>query len=418
MPYRKLVFWIHMAAGLGVGGLIFSMSVTGILLAFEPQILDWTERDLRQVDIPSPRPTWVGLDAMLADTRGKFPGTTPTEVRLWSNPTASIAVNLGKEKGFAYVNPYNGKILGRDSQVRIFLKMVEEWHRWLGSRKIWKPINDAASLVFLFMVLSGLYLWWPRRWTRKGLRAAAVPSLRLKGRARDWNWHNSVGFWMAPLLLVMVLTGTLIGYRWAGDLLFVLTGNAPPPRPPEEKKTTGRNSRQKRSKAPEQRIVARDVDLPVASLDTLLLRVEGKLPVWTAITLRFPQMPGAPINAYIQEPGIWRRFARSQLTLDASTAEILRWEPYSGQNMGRRLRAWVIPLHTGRAGGLAGQFVAMLGAAAAVLLVWTGATMALGRHLNSGRIREKGNQDSVKPPPARPKGTPAPSVHSRERFHA
>ena len=40
----------------------------------------------------------------------------------------------------------------------------------------------------------------------------------LTGRARDWNWHNTVGFWCAPVLIILTLTALPISFRWAAEL--------------------------------------------------------------------------------------------------------------------------------------------------------------------------------------------------------
>lgn len=298
-------------------------------------------------------------------------------------------------------------MLGRDSGIRKALRNVEDWHRWLGSREVGRPITGAAGLCFFFLLVSGTCLWWPRRLTRAAFRSSALPNLKLRGRARDWNWHNSIGLWAAPLLLVTTLTGTVLSYRWAGDLLFVLTGNEPPPRPPEYGKRAGGMGPGKGKQA-----VLR------ASLDSLWAKAESRVPAWSSISLRFPQKPGGPFIASITEPGFFRRHARSQLTLDAATAGIVKWEPYLEQNPGRRLRSWVVPLHTGRAGGPAGQFLAFLAAGAAALLVWTGASMGLRRLFNA---RKKPESPFRQPIPSTVGGAMVPaalSVHSRERFRA
>jgi uncharacterized iron-regulated membrane protein len=38
---------------------------------------------------------------------------------------------------------------------------------------------------------------------------------RLRGRARDFNWHNVIGIWCARVLLVVILTGLVMSYQWA-----------------------------------------------------------------------------------------------------------------------------------------------------------------------------------------------------------
>jgi uncharacterized iron-regulated membrane protein len=47
MSLRTLVFWLHLLVGVIAGAVILFMSVTGVILAFEPQITEWLERDRR-----------------------------------------------------------------------------------------------------------------------------------------------------------------------------------------------------------------------------------------------------------------------------------------------------------------------------------------------------------------------------------
>src|SRR5258705_13553981 len=51
-----VVFWPHLLVGVTTGTVIAFMSVTGVLLAFEPQITEWLERDRRIVAPPPGAP--------------------------------------------------------------------------------------------------------------------------------------------------------------------------------------------------------------------------------------------------------------------------------------------------------------------------------------------------------------------------
>lgn len=64
-------------------------------------------------------------------------------------------------------------------------------------------------------------------------------------------------------------------------------------------------------------------------------------------------------------------FGREETVL----ADVMKWEPFSEYNLGRTLRAWVRPLHT----GVAGQTLAGVGALGGVMLTWTGLAMAWRR---------------------------------------
>src|SRR5690606_10983711 len=243
-----------------------------------------------------------------------------------------------------------------------------------------------ANLFFLFLVISGLYLWFPRRATKAAFKAVAVPNFKVKGRARDWNWHNAAGFWASALVLTTTLTGAIVSYKWASDLVFVLSGSEPPPardareRPKKEVAEAARAGKEIRES---RREGGRPQAVPGASLDTLFAKAAAKVPGWATITLRLPQKQGSPHTAHITMPGHAGKYSRSQLTFDPVTGEEKKWEPFARQTLGRKLRAFVVPVHTGRAAGPLGQTLALLSAAATLLLVWTGFAMSYRRFVKS-----------------------------------
>ena len=377
---RPVVFWTHLLVGVTAGAVILFMSVTGVLLAFEPQITEWVERDRRLVTPPPGAPR-LPVETLLAHAGEARRDQRPAIVTLRSDPAASAVVSFGREGGAVFIDPYRGTVLGVLSPVHDFLHEVVEWHRWLGSRDLGRPLTGAANLGFLALVVLGVCLWWPRRWTRETVRRAMLFDARLRGRARDFNWHNVIGIWCAPVLLVITLTGLVMSYPWANNLLFTLTGNEAPP-PAERPAPPARDSRV--ANRPASR---RDEPRGLAGLDALWQRAERQVPGWVAISLRMPPRPDGPLAFVIQEPVGWHPAPRSQLVLDASTGDIVKWEPFAGQNLGRRLRAWVRPLHTGEAGGITGQAMAGVASAGATVLVWTGLSLAWRRLRNSRRRR-------------------------------
>lgn len=88
--------------------------------------------------------------------------------------------------------------------------------------------------------------------------------------------------------------------------------------------------------------------------------------------MRLPQRGATEMTIMLEEAESLHPYPRSILTLDTATAAVLQWEPYGGYNLGRTLRAWVRPVHTGEAGGVIGQVVATLAAVGGVILVCTG----------------------------------------------
>jgi uncharacterized iron-regulated membrane protein len=364
--------------GVTAGTVIAFMSVTGVLLAFEPQITEWLERD-RRIVVPPAGAARLPLETLVARAREARPDVRASIVTLRSDPTAALVVIFGRDGGALFVDPYRGTVLGGFSRMHDVLHEVAEWHRWLGARDVGRPITGAANLGFLGLVSLGVFLWWPRRWTAAGLRQVTRFDLSLRGRARNFNWHNVIGIWCAPVLFVITLTGLVMSYQWANDLLYRLTGSEPPPAAAEVRPVPA-GGRAPESRAREERPARPAEGRVPAGLDALWARAERQVPGWVLISQRVPARPEGPVTFVIQEPRGWHPSPRSQLTLDPITAEVVRWEPFADQSLGRRLRSWVRPLHTGEAGGAAGQALALIASGGGAVLVWTGLSLAWRRY--------------------------------------
>jgi len=382
---HKIIFWSHLLAGVVAGLVIFVMSSTGVILMYESQITDYVERNVRRV-IPSADGRRLSYDELLTKVRAANPEARPAMIMVKADPTASVAVNLGRDNT-VFVNPYNGQVLGGQSATHGFMREVVDWHRWLGTegegRATARAITGACNLAFFWLAVTGVYLWWPRSWQWRGLKMSVLISTRLRGKARDWNWHNVIGFWSSTVLVVLTLTAAVMSYPWANDLLYTLTGSEPPrraegPAGPASPAAPGARTRGQRGEA---RAAA-----PAASFDILLARAQEQVPGWVMIMLRFPPRGDGPVTASILGPDAFHPFQRSQLTLNRATGDVVKWEPYANNSAGRKLRTWVRALHTGEAFGFAGQTVAGLASLGGCFLVWTGLAMAWRRFRSWRRI--------------------------------
>ena len=370
---RSVFFWAHLAAGLLAGVIILIMSVTGAALALKPQIVKAIDRDVRVVDPAgrSPRP----LSELVAAVAAAVPDTPIVSIEVEQDPTASVAVTAGTR--IMYVDPYTGLILGEASpRTQAFFRSLVNWHRYIAlsgdQRATGRAVTGAANLAFLGLALSGLYLWWPHAWTPQHTRAILTFRRATTGRARDFNWHNVIGFWCLVPIVIMTASGAVISYPWATRLVYRVTGSEPPaPAAPASAPARAANA----AAAP---AAARAAFAP-DQLDRVWSRAQSTMPTWRSVTLRVPTRSGAPFALTLSDGASWNRFARSQLTVDAATAEVRQWTPYASTSLGQRARGWLRFAHTGELGGLTGQIVAGLGCVGGVFLVGTGLSLAVRR---------------------------------------
>jgi uncharacterized iron-regulated membrane protein len=167
MRLRNVIFWLHLAAGVMAGSVIFVMSVTGVLLAFERQIVAFAERYSRTVQPPPSDAPRIGIDALVGKAREALPEGQPANLTLSAHPTAAALISFGREQ-VVLADPYTGSVLGEGATtLRGFFRAVTDWHRWLGtqgeSREVGRAITGACNAAFVVLVTSGFYLWWPRR---------------------------------------------------------------------------------------------------------------------------------------------------------------------------------------------------------------------------------------------------------------
>lgn len=362
MPLRKLFFWFHLTLGAAAGIVILLMSATGVLLAFERQIVSFAERDLRSSSPSQALP----VSRIVSAAAAARPDARPTGVVVRSDRSAPVAVAFGRE-GTLFVDRSTGAVLGEGARgVRRFFDANTSLHRWLAlkgeARETGKAITGAANLAFLFIVLSGLVIWIPRRFTRTAFRNATFFRRGLRGRARDFNWHHVLGIWAFLPLVAIVFSATAISYPWASRLVYRAFGSAPP-KPPSNERAAGK--------------------LDLEPLDRLWSAAEAETmrvaPQWQTLSVRLPLSRKGAVSFAIDEGNGARPDKRSQLMLDPRSARVVEHKTYSQQEGGQQARAWLRWIHTGEAGGLPGQLVAMLASAAAVVLVWTGFALALRR---------------------------------------
>ncbi|HVZ63672.1 MAG TPA: PepSY-associated TM helix domain-containing protein [Lacunisphaera sp.] len=378
MTVRKCVFWIHLAVGLAAGIVIAIMCVTGAALAFEKQIVAWAERDARQIPSPAPGAARLTVEDLLAAFTRARPDTKPQSITIDREPDAAIVFSLGRGEN-AYVNPYDGTIHEPASHAaRDLMRRLTEWHRWFAlsgqSRATARLVTGAANAGFLFLTLSGAILWWPRKWRTKGLRRSLWFLRRASGRAREWNWHNVVGFWLLPVLIALSASGVVLSYRSVNDWIFHLAGDNPP----------GPGLAPAPSSPPW--LAPPSSDARPLGPDALLEAAQREFPQWQTITLFLnPRSTSGgerlrpPVFFTVTSTDAWPRVATTGVTLDPFTGAVRRVDAFRDLSPGRRVRTWVRFLHTGEALGLPGQWIAGLGCVGGCLLVYTGFALAWRR---------------------------------------
>src|ERR1051326_3273461 len=106
---RKILFWSHLTAAVIAAAMILVMCVTGVLLTFERQMLDWADRGNARVLPPSGRGR-LPLTDLIAKSGG-----TPAAIVVRSDPAEPVEFTMGRDRTI-YVDPYTGAVTGQPSK--------------------------------------------------------------------------------------------------------------------------------------------------------------------------------------------------------------------------------------------------------------------------------------------------------------
>ena len=367
---RKVVFWLHLTAGVIAGTVILIMSATGVLLTYEKQMIAWADRSDAALP-PTDNAQRLPVEQLLSAVRAVDASAPVTALTISSVSGAPALATVGSR--ILTVNPYTGQVLGESaSTLRPFFRAVTTWHRYLGAetgpiRQTMRLVTGWSNLIFLVIVLGGAYLWLPRRWTWTQVRSVVWFRGGLRGKARDFNWHNAIGVWCCVPLAIVVLGAMPISFPWANRAVYQLVGEqAPAPAQPgggaDARRAAGNESRESR---------------PQPSLEPAWRRAEVQVEGWRTIGARLGG--NGPIAFTIDRGTGGQPQLRDMLSVDRASGAVVRWEPAAGQSTGRKLRTFLRFAHTGEYFGIAGQTIAGVASLGGVVLVWTGLSLALRR---------------------------------------
>ncbi len=210
--YRAVWRW-HFYAGLLCLPFLVTLSATGALYLFKDEI-NATAFAGRNVVTPTDRP--LGPDRLIFEAMQAVPGGTPISYTDPARPDASALVTLaeGARKILVYLDPADGTVLDTVDRDDEFFMVVRRLHSLAYFGPLANGIIEVVAGFAIILVVTGVYLWWPRG------QDGGVVSVRGTPRRRVWwrDLHAVTGFVAGGGLLFLALTG-LPWSIWWGDQL-------------------------------------------------------------------------------------------------------------------------------------------------------------------------------------------------------
>jgi uncharacterized iron-regulated membrane protein len=357
------------------GVFILVMSVTGVAMTYERQMLA-AAAQRNHVAIADGQRT-LDADALAAAAVALDADNASLALVFDAAPGAPVSVGSGRQ-ATALLSPLSGEaITDQSTGMRGFMSTMRSWHRYLGadSGSIGAQLIDYSNLLFVFITLSGLYLWLPAVWRWRTVRGLVLFQRRyVNARVRDFNWHHVFGLWMLIPLFLIAVSGAVISFPWASNLVYAAVGEQAPQR------GGGGGGGQPDGGTPAPAEVA-----PAeagASLQQLFDAAARAVPDWQRITLPM-QTRGNQVEVQVELKSTERRAPRRTLELSLLDASVTGGQGASSQptaqTRGQRLRSWFRFVHTGEQYGVVGQTIAGVASLAACFLVYTGLALAWRR---------------------------------------
>ena len=357
--HKKFLFKVHLILGLTAGFVLMIIGLTGSILSFEKEIIQFINKDSYFVkNVNEPR---LSIEDILNDFNKKIPDAKINALTFSKNENSSLVINIASKdkkarKGINYyINPYTAEILA-DIKGEGFFKFIENIHRRLAFGDVGKQIVGASVLSLLLLMISGVYIYWPR--IKHAFFKSITFKFKSKGRAFLSTMHSAIGIWVIPFYLISCLTGLYWSYDWYSNSLHSLTGVEKQKKMPPKFDENAVLSYTDVQKA---------LDLfneNVKDYEKINIRFTAKNETYT-----FSYLPTNPTHD----------MAMNKIELDINTNEVIKHEKFEDKSMAEKLMKSILALHTGEYFGLFGKIIMFTTSLLMSLFTITGLMMYIGR---------------------------------------
>ena len=385
--FRKIHLWLSVPFGLIITLVCFS----GAMLVFENEVNEWFRRDLYYVETVKESP--LPMDKLLEKVATTLPDSVSvTGVSISSDPGRAYQVSLSKpRRASLYVDQYTGEVKGKSERSGFFMFMFR-MHRWLldsmnpGNEGIFwgKMIVGVSTLLLVFVLISGLVIWWPR--TRKALKNS-LKITATKGWRRFWyDLHVAGGMYALIFLLAMALTGLTWSFPWYRTAFYKVFGVEVQQRAAQgheqksdaqkrntklaahrEKKREGNEVRKgERSRRPENNHSDMySVTSPFVYWQEIYDKLRRQNPEYKQISI-------SSGTASVSFNRFGNQRASDRYSFNTDNGEFTETSLYQHQDKSGKIRGWIYSVHVGNWGGMFTRILTFIAALLGSALPLTG----------------------------------------------
>jgi uncharacterized iron-regulated membrane protein len=358
---RRVILVLHLWAAAVAAPFLFLLGVTGSLIAFEGEIdrafngrLTWIQPGIQR----------LSLIEMKARLEKSHPGYTVSGFEV--SPRDDIAwvafldsSNSKRGIGVSF-NQFAGDVLGNSTERIDFMNDLHQFHLRLLAGKTGATAVSVAAVFLLFLSISGLVLWWPRK----------IFTVKWRGPLKKLNFdlHQALGIYSSFFLMIFSLTAIVIHWENEATSLanWLSHSEELPPFPRSQPSLPGA------------------VRL---NADQLLAIAERAAPGAHAT---YVQLDGNPIRIPMKYPEDRTPSGRTNIFIDAYTGKVVYHSSSRTGPLGFRIvKLWNREIHTGDIGGLPTRILACVFSLSLPLMAVTGPLIWWNRRKNASADKER-----------------------------
>jgi len=344
----------HFYAGLLCIPLIITLAISGGIYLFKPQIDSWIDAPYQNLAVTAKRST---ANQQINAALMALPGSRFSSYQLPEHAQQAVVVHLlyHGRRMLVYVNPYNLQVLKKIDYEDQFIRMVRTFHGELLAGDVGSVIVELAACWAIVLILTGLYLWWPR--SSRTLAGVVYPRLR-QGRRVFWrDLHAVIAIWISSMVLFLLITGLPWTLVWGSAFKELRQWNVP--------------------------IVKQDWTLSRAEENTNTVKMSVARPNLSETLLARSMVlnvaPPALLSVSRKDSNIWKLKSRHQnrplrieAWLNGETGEIIRKESFNERPVIDRVIGIGVAAHEGQLFGWFNQLLGVITALGLVLMSISG----------------------------------------------
>ncbi|QNL51676.1 PepSY domain-containing protein [Olivibacter sp. SDN3] len=226
--FDKAVAWIHLWPSLVSALILIFVCLTGTIVVYCDEIMEFSAGDARYVKTVGEKK--LPIETLIGKLKEAYPDKRPPGYAVaYKDPKRTIRFNMfepAKGLSMVYMDPYTGEILKDDPTIHFFY-ITAHLHNSLLLGKVGQHIVDIATIIFLVELLTGLILWWPKKWTKSTKEASFKVKWKASIKRINYDLHNVVGFYALSIALILTLSGLIIAYKPLAKFTITAFGGTP-----------------------------------------------------------------------------------------------------------------------------------------------------------------------------------------------